>query len=294
MTSRTRTGLACSAALALVLVGAAGCGDDDSSSASTTTAATITDASTTVADDDDATSSSSSATSSTTDPDGSASSTSTSEAVPDRTAAPDATTPATSDPDGTTSSTSTTEAVPDQTTEPDATTGTSDPASTTAPSPGGGLADRLPEIDGFERSVAPEDEAGFDGELCDGSTATTTPTDQAGVEYDESGDDGTQFDIIGLAFASEADAGTFFEEITSTTAGCEKDDLTIDEGSPSDIGDEGIVYRVTGSGDDGAMTGLLHVSLSGDEVWILGQERVDSATPVVDPVLDAFRSAVET
>lgn len=276
MSFRTRTGLVSSAALALVLLGAAGCGDDDSSSAPTTT----TEASTT-ADDDGVTSSSSPATSSTTDPDGPTSSTGTTVAVTDRTTAPDEPTPGTG----------TTEAIP-QTTEPNATTSTSDPPST-APTPGGGLADRLPEIDGFERSVALEDDDGFDGELCDGSTASVTPAAEGAVEYDQDEVGEAQFDVIGLAFASAADAATFFAELTSTTAGCETDDLTIDQGTSSEIGDEGVVYRLTGGGDDVAMTGLLYMSLSGDEVWVLGQERMDSAPAVVDPVLDAFRSAVE-
>lgn len=260
MTLLTRTGLVSSAALALVLLGAAGCGDDESS---TTTATTISQAPTTVGDDD-VTSSSSPATSSTTDPDGSTSSTGTSEVVTDRTTAPDDT--------------------------PD----TSDPTSTTAPAAEDALTARLPEIDGFERSVDLGDDSGFEGELCDGSTASVTPAQEAAVEYDQDSDGGAQFDIVGLAFTSAADAATFYEELTSTTAGCETDDLTIDEGTSSEIGDEGVVYRLTGGGDDVAMTGLLSMSLSGDEVWVLGQERTDSAPAVVDPVLDAFRTAVES
>ncbi len=182
----------------------------------------------------------------------------------------DDTTTTSEEPDGTT------------TTEPDGTT-TTEPDGTS----GGALLSRIPDIEGFD-SEPNEDGDGFGDELCGGGTPSVEPVEEGAVAYSTQEDVPSGFfGIFGMRFASEAEASTYYEEFTSTTSGCTDEDLTVDEGADSDIGDAGRIFTLDFvEGDDGT----LYVSLRGDEVWLLTQL---SGAIDLDPGIDAFRTAIE-
>lgn len=152
------------------------------------------------------------------------------------------------------------------------------------------LAERLAEVPGYDRSVT-SDGSGL-GSYCDDSEPSVEASVQVEVSYLHPTDD-TRVEILAMAFDDAADARTLYDEFVATTSGCEADGITIDEGSPTDIGDEGTVWTLEYEGPDGETgTGAIHTSLAGTEVWLLSQQTDGVAPDQVAPVLDAFAAAV--
>lgn len=194
--------------------------------------------------------------------------------------------------------------------DPDGTDDT-DPPSTEAPTteagPSDAVADRLPEVPGYEREV--DDDAALDEGYCDGSTPSVTPAETAAAAYDALGDDGDDGDdgsgdsggdvegpvetdtfyLAGTRFADDVEASTFYVEFSTTTAGCTNEGFSADEGAPADIGDEAITFDVS-DGEDG---GLIYIARRGDVVWFYAHE-VPAGGPEPGPeALTAFTATVE-
>lgn len=157
------------------------------------------------------------------------------------------------------------------------------------------LASRLPEIEGYERSAADDDTTGFDDELCDGSTPSVSAAEEVSADYNlAGGGGGGAQDLLSIGaghFASEDEAAAFFEEFTSTTAGCTSNEVTVSESTDTGIGDEGQSFEITFATSGGG--GAVYVSLLGDEVWFLSQFAAAAVAEVPEVVVDAFRTAVE-
>lgn len=149
------------------------------------------------------------------------------------------------------------------------------------------LASRIPAIEGYEREVD-YDDAGFDDELCDGSSSSVVPVEEVSVDFQPADDGVEELLAIGAAqHASEDEASSFYDEFTSTTGGCTTEGLTVSEGTDADIGDESLSFEIT-YGQGG---GALYVARQGDEVWFLSHLTVSGDVP--DDIVDAFRTAVE-
>jgi hypothetical protein len=150
------------------------------------------------------------------------------------------------------------------------------------------LAARLPaEIEGYERGEG-ESENAFGDELCDGSAPSVLPAEGASADYLPAGDELDSFlGIFGYRFASDEEAGTFYDEFASTTAGCEDEGLTVDGGADSGIGDQGRRFGLDFGSDGG---GALYASLVGDEVWLLSSF---GEGDVPEAAVEAFTTAVE-
>lgn len=179
---------------------------------------------------------------------------------------------------------------------------TTDPPTTEA-GPPGALVDRLPDVSGYEREVD-DDDASLDEGYCDGSTPSVTPIETAAAVYDGGSDDAAsgdsggdveaveesdEFYLVGLRFADDDGASTFYEEFASTTAGCRDEEFSADEGTPADIGDEAVGFEVS-DGDDG---GLIYIARRADVVWFYAHEVPAGRPPPAPEVLAAFTITVE-
>lgn len=189
----------------------------------------------------------------------------------------------------------------DTTADPDGTDDTEPP--TTEAEPAGGLIDRLPDVEGYEREV--DDDAALDDGYCDGSTPSVTPAEIAAAEYDDAGSDGDgsgdagddvedkadddTFYLAGLRFADDDDASTSYDELASTTAGCAAEEFSADEGTPADIGDEAVRFEYSDD-DDG---GFIYIARQDDVVWFYAHEVPAGAPAPAPEALTAFTATVE-